>query len=359
MSKSKKYSSRGSFKKRFLITGGSGFLGINLVRFLLKRGGRVTSLDIAEFDYPDVEGQLEVVQGDVRDEKLVRQALKGVDVVVHCAAALPLYAKNEIYSTNVEGTRNILQSAYEQGVERVIHVSSTAVYGIPDHHPIMEDDPLKGVGAYGETKVLAERICEEYREKGMCVPIVRPKSFVGPERLGIFALLYEWAMNGKNFPILGSGNNRYQLLDVEDCVEAIYRLTKKDCKIANDTFNIAAQEFTTIKEDFQAVLDHAGFGKRIVSLPVAPIVYLLRSFELIGISPLYQWIYETVAKDSYVSTDKAQRLIGYKSKYSNKQALIRSYQWYLDHYATFKTQTGVSHRVPWKQGVLKLAKFFF
>ena len=84
------------------------------------------------------------------------------------------------------------------------------MYGIPDHHPIYEDDKLDGVGPYGEAKILAEEICLEYRAKGMCVPILRPKSFVGPERLGVFAMLYDWANDGHGFPMIGSGRNRYQ-----------------------------------------------------------------------------------------------------------------------------------------------------
>ena len=166
----------------FLITGGAGFLGINLARHLLARGHHVVSLDIAPFDYPERDRITEVT-GDIRDKATVDRAMEGVDIVVHTAAALPLYAAEDIYTTDIDGSRNILQSAYEHNVQRVIHISSTAVYGIPDHHPLFEDDQLHGVGPYGEAKVLVEEICQEYRDKGMCIPIIRPKSFVGPERL--------------------------------------------------------------------------------------------------------------------------------------------------------------------------------
>ena len=100
-------------------------------------------------------------------------------------------------------------------VKRFIHISSTAVYGIPDHHPLIEEDRLDGVGPYGIAKIAAEEVCLEYRAKGMIVPIIRPKSFVGPERLGVFALFYDWAKDGKGFPMIGSGNNKYQLMDVD------------------------------------------------------------------------------------------------------------------------------------------------
>src|SRR3970040_8149 len=225
-------------KESVTITGGAGFLGINLVRFLLQRGHAVTSLDMASFDYPDVAGQVRVIQGDIRDPQAVERAVSGADWVVHAAAALPLYKKEDIFSTDIDGTRNVLDAAFRHGVDCVVHISSTAVYGIPDHHPLSEGDRLQGVAPYGEAKIKAEEACLEYRQKGMCVPILRPKTFVGPERLGVFALLYDWAKDGKNFPLPGRGDNRYQLLDVEDLCEATYLAATGDREKVNDTFNI-------------------------------------------------------------------------------------------------------------------------
>jgi len=344
---------------KYLITGGAGFLGINLIRYLLSRGHSVRSLDIAAFDYPDVADKVEVIRGDIRDRSTVDRAMEGIDIVVHCAAALPLYKRADIFSTDVEGTRNVVDSAYQHQVARLIHISSTAVYGIPDHHPLLETDKLDGVGPYGEAKILAEQICQEYRQKGMCIPILRPKSFIGPERLGVFALLYDWAKDGKNFPLPGTGQNPYQLLDVEDLCEAIYLVATGDREKVNDTFNIGAREFGTIREDFQAVLDKAGFGKKVIMFPAWPMVWALKILEALHLSPLYKWAYGTVTEESYVSIEKAQRVLGFEPKYSNREALLRNYQWYLDNLPRFQNTTGVSHRVPWNQGILKLAKIFF
>lgn len=344
--------------KTCLVTGGAGFLGINLTRYLLARGYHVVSLDIADFSYPE-RNQVTVLTGDIRQPADLDKAMAGVDLVIHTAAALPLYRPADIYSTDIDGIRNVLQAAYQHGIQRVVHISSTAVYGIPDHHPLVETDRLEGVGPYGEAKVAAEQICQEYRDKGMCIPIIRPKSFVGPERLGVFALFYDWAKDGKNFPVLGSGNNRYQLLDVEDLCQAIYLVATGDSSTVNNVFNIGAKEFTTLKEDYQAVLDYAGFHKRILSFPATPVIWGLRILERLNLSPLYRWVYETVTEDSFVSIEKAERVLGYTPQYSNKQALIRNYQWYLDHLHEFQGQTGVSHRVPWKQGALSIAKWFF
>ena len=342
----------------YLITGGAGFLGINLARYLLERGHKVTTLDLAPFDYPERDQITEII-GDIRDRTKVDEAMQGIDIVVHTAAALPLYTKEDIFSTDIDGSRNMIDSAYEHGVKRFIHISSTAVYGIPDHHPLLEDDPLDGVGPYGEAKIKAEEVCAAYREKGMCVPIIRPKSFIGPERLGVFALLYDWAKDGHGFPMIGSGNNRYQLLDVEDLCAAIYLCATLDREVVNDTFNIGAKEFTTMKEDYQAVLDKAGYGKKISGFPAAPMIWTLRVLEAFNLSPLYKWVYETAAEDSFVSIEKAEKELGYKPKYSNKDALVRNYDWYVANLDQFENTSGVSHRVPWKQGILGAAKMFF
>ena len=345
--------------KRYLVTGGSGFLGINMIRYLLGEGEEVTSLDMAEFDYEDCKDKITIVTGDIRDKDKVEEAMKDVDIVIHTAAALPLYSKEDIFSTDIDGTRNVIDSAFGHKTERFIQVSSTAVYGIPDHHPLKEDDKLDGVGPYGEAKIAAEEVCLEYRDKGMCVPIIRPKSFIGPERLGVFALLYDWAKDGKGFPMIGSGNNRYQLLDVYDLCASIYLCATLDKDVANDTYNIGAKEFTTMKEDYQAVLDYAGFGKKIKGFPAKPVIFALRVLEAMHLSPLYKWVYETACEDSFVSIEKAEEKIGFKPVYSNKDALVRNYKWYLENLDKFENQSGVSHRVPWKQGILKFAKIFF
>ncbi len=346
-------------KKKCLITGGAGFLGINLIRYLLDKNWSVTSLDKEKFPFSDVAGQITILTGDIRDKAFVDNAMRDIDIVVHTAAALPLDTKNDIFTTEIEGTRNILEAAHTHKIERVIHISSTAVYGIPDHHPLLENDKLQGVGAYGEAKILAENVCLEYRKKGMCIPILRPKSFVGPERLGVFALLYEWAHEGKNFPLLGKGDNKYQLLDVEDLCQAIYLAATGEEKLVNDTFNIGAKEYTTLVKDFQSVLDHAGFGKHIRTLPAAPVILVLKVLEKLRLSPLYQWIYETVDKESFVSTEKAEKVLGYQPEFSNKDALRRNYEWYCQNLARFKGKSGTSHTVPWSQGALRLAKIFF
>ena len=348
-----------SISGKVLVTGGSGFLGINVIRHLMGKGlADFRSLDLVDFDYPEKD-RIEILKGDIRDPAMVAKAMAGVRWVIHTAAALPLYSERDIMTTDVDGTRNLLAAAQKAGVERFVMISSTAVYGIPDHHPLLETDQMIGVGPYGRAKIAAEAECLKFREQGLCVPIIRPKSFIGPERLGVFALFYDWAYTGHGFPMIGHGRNRYQLLDVEDLCEAIWLTMTLPAAQVNDTFNIGAKEFTTMREDYQAVLDDAGHGKKIRGFPAAPMIWTLRFLELLKLSPLYKWVYETASQDSFVSIEKAEKVLGYKPKYSNKEALVRNYRWYVKHLDQFRNTSGVSHRVPWKQGILRLAKVFF
>ena len=193
----------------------------------------------------------------------------------------------------------------------------------------------------------------------MCVSILRPKSFVGPERLGVFAIYYDWIKRNKNIPIIGMGKNRYQLLDVEDLCAVTMNCLTLPRKQVDDVFNIGAKEYTTMKEDFGAVLTYCGSKKRIIPIPAKPLILVLRLLEVLRLSPLYKWVYETAPEDSFVSIEKAEKQLKFKPKYSNKAALIRNYKWYIDHHHEFENQSGVSHRVPWKQGILSIVSWFF
>ena len=334
------------------ISGGAGFLGLHLSRRLLADGHDVRTLDVVPLDDAELEGAVEELRGDVRDRERVRELVSGADVVVHAAAALPIQASREsIRSVNVAGTENILLAARDAGVRRVVLISSTAVYGVPEKHPIEEDDPLVGVGWYGESKIDAEALC---RVAAVETTIVRPKTFIGPERLGVFEILFDWIREGRRIYILGKGHNRYQLLAVEDLVDAIVRAGTVP-EAAGGTFNVGATEFGSVRSDLQALIDHAGSASRLQPVPVKPAEIALRALELLKVSPLAEWHYKTAHKDSFVDVSRAQRVLGWQPRLSNRAALIETYDWYVANRGRVGA-TGVTHRVPWNQQALGLLK---
>jgi nucleoside-diphosphate-sugar epimerase len=336
------------------ISGGSGFLGLHLARRLLAEGSAVRSLDLAPLDDPELEREVGEVRGDIRDPLAASRLVADADVLVHAAAALPIRGSGrEIRSVNVDGTATVLAAALEAGVGRVLLISSTAVYGIPRIHPIDEAARLEGVGDYGRSKIEAEEIARDFGRRGLEVTTVRPKTFIGPERLGVFEILFDWIREGRRIPILGDGSNRYQLLAVEDLVDAV--ILAGEAPKSGETINVAANEFGTVREDLEALIAHAGSESRLRPVPARPAELALRALELARLSPLAEWHYKTAHRDSYVDTSKAERLLDWRPRYSNAAALTRTYDWYLANRSRL-AGTGTTHRVPWDQRALAVLK---
>ena len=341
---------------RWLVTGGTGFLGSHIARRLLADGVHPVLFDIAPLppDDDDIAGQLTVIHGDVQDRAAIRAALEGVEVVIHTAAALPIQAsKGKIYAANVRGTRYVLHEAMKDGIKRVVFISSTAVYGVPKVHPIDEESPMVPLGHYGASKVEAEKICRQYQERGLEVNIIRPKTFLGTGRLGVFEILFEWIAEGRRIPLLGNGKNHYQLLEVTDLVDGIVKAATAP-GVINETMNIGADRYDTLNEDMQALFDHAGSGSQLWHLPARPGEWALRALELMRLSPLAAWHYGTMWRDSYVEVDKAKRLLGWQPEYSNAEALVRAWDWYVENKGRYST--GVTHRVAWQKGALAIVR---
>jgi len=335
---------------RILVTGGAGFLGKHLTRHLVDRGQSVRVVDLEPFeDDRFADDPVQFMRGDVSDLDRMRTACEGIDAVVHAAAALPIQPRDVIERTDFEGTRQTARAASERGVDRFVYISTTAVYGIPEQHPIDETFPLNPLGPYGEAKARAEEACREHDD--MVVSILRPKTFVGPERMGVMEVLFDWIRRGKRIYVLGDGSNPYQLLDVEDLCGAVWLACRHPD--AADVFNVGATDFTTLNEDVQPVLDEAGTGARLVHLPARPFQLLLRALEALRLSPLVRWQYETMNRDSVVSTEKIRRTLGWEPRYSTRESILRNFRWYMEHYREFEGRTGRTHRVPWDQKILK------
>jgi nucleoside-diphosphate-sugar epimerase len=337
---------------RWLVTGGAGFFGIHMCRGLAAKNQEVICYDTASIPPEEHVGQITEIKGDIRDTDRLQAALSGVDFVIHSAAALALAPPKEINEVNAEGTRQVLECSAKANVRRVVHVGTTAVYGMPKYHPIYEDAPLDPMGDYGIAKAKAETYCQTV--KGIETVRIRPKSFIGSGRLGIFQVLFDWIECGKRIYVLGDGNNRFQLMEVRDLVEACYLAALKG--ESGEVYNIGAGDFGTVNEDLGALLEHAGTGSRICHIPSRPTKAVLAVLEALHISPIYRWVYDTADQDSFVSTEKAQQKLGWTPRFSNKQALISTYDWYLKEGKEMARKTGTGHRVAWKQGILKIIK---
>lgn len=339
--------------KRVLITGGTGFLGVYLARKFLKEKYEVTLLDIAPLDAEDLIGKVKVFIGDIRDKQIVAKAVAHQDFVVHAAAALPILIKKDvIFSVNIDGTRTVVEESLSAKVKRLIFISSTAPYGVPKHLPETEESPLDPIGYYGISKVEGEKICLSAEDRGLQVNILRPKTFLGPERLGVFQLWFEAIFTNKRVFILGSGNNIYQLLSVFDLCDAVEKALTSQTH--GEVFNIGAKTFGTWREDLGFVINKAKSKSKITSLPTLASQLILGLLERLNLSPIAAWHYKTMPVDSYVSIAKAEKYLSFHPKKSNQELLLESYLWYKEHKNELVHKVGNTHRVGWNFKILNL-----
>jgi nucleoside-diphosphate-sugar epimerase len=341
-------------KKQWLITGGTGFFGTHMAWHLIRRGIRPILYDKAPIDDPGLVGKVDYIQGDVRNKAMVDEAVSRCEAIVHAAAALPLESPKDIWDVTVLGSEHVYGAALRHKVKKCVHIGTTAVYGIPRVHPLYEDSLLIPLGPYGEAKCEAEQVCRRLRRQGLDVTIIRPKTFIGTGRLGVFQILFDWVESGVRIPVLGSGENRYQLLEVTDLVNACY--LSATARIKGDDYNVGASIFSTVNEDVGALCAHAGNGSKVWPVWSEPAKVALRGMEAFNLSPLYKWVYETCDHDSFVDTNKIQKALKWKPKYSNAQMLCNTYDWYLKEGKPMALRTGTTHRVAWKQGLLGVVK---
>lgn len=328
---------------RVLITGGAGFLGAHLAECLRRNGCPVRLFDLAEPAEDRPGPDLEYLRGDIRDPAAVEKALAGARSVIHAAFASPHQSRDTLYSVNVEGARTLCGAALARGIRRVVWISSTIVTRAPRPHPFLPDSPLSRLDHYRAARTEAEAVAAEWAGRGLSIAIVRPKTFLGPGRLGAFALLFDAVRQGMGVPVLGSGDNRYQLLDIRDMAEGIRLLEAGN---AQGNFHFGAERFGTVREDLQALIDYAGTGSRLRFMPGRLARGALRAAELLNMTPFSEWHHASAGGvDSIVDISRAANELGWRPVYSNILALQAAYDWYAACVAT----TGVArttHPVP-------------
>jgi nucleoside-diphosphate-sugar epimerase len=313
-----------AMKRTALITGGTGFLGSRLCSTLAEAGWRAVAADI---NPPAEPIQHAFLRLDVRDPGAVQFAVEQADVVIDNAAHVPLTRSTPaVYrSVNVAGTGNVLGAAQKAGIY-VAHISSSAIYGVPRELPVTPTTRSAPFEAYGASKAEAEQLVDAARADGLTVSSLRPRTLVGPGRLGIFDTIVSRVAKGKTVPLFGRGDNLLQLLDVDDMCAAVIRAIETQ---ANDNYNIGAAEYGTVRADLEALISHAGTGARVLGLPEPALRAILRSLDAVGLSPFTAWHYGTADRPFYYDISKAVDELGWRPQKSNVQMLIDHYEWYV------------------------------
>lgn len=335
---------------RVLVTGGSGFFGCLLVERLAEGNAHIRNFDLVPAE--DHPANVEFLRGDIRDAAAVRAACENIDIVIHSVAQQPLSKDPELMrSVNIEGTRNLLAASLDAKVKKVIFMSSTSIFGVPDELPIRRATPSKPVEAYGRTKVAAEEVCREFIANGLDVTLIRPRTILGHGRLGIFQMLFEWIREGSNVPVLGSGNAEFQFIHARDLAEATILAAGR---AGPAVYNIGTDRFGTTRQALEALCAHAATGSKVKSVPDAPTRLLMAAVTKLSLSPLGNYHYLAYSKPSWFDISDAANELGWKPKYSNDEMLNESYDWYLAHRdEVMRSKWASPHKSGVKQGVLK------
>lgn len=334
-----------------LITGGSGFIGIRLAERLRARGERVRVLDLA--DDPARHREVEFVPGSVTDAATVAAAMRGVDVVHHNAALVAQSAAGRAYyAVNETGSRIVAEVAVLARVRMVMHLSTTAVYGLPPDGPITADTEPKPIEDYGRSKLAGERAMQAVCESaGIPVVTIRPRVTLGAGRLGIFAILFDWIRAHRRVYVIGGGHQRQQFIHVNDLVD--FHLHALD-RGAPGTWNVGTDRFGSLREDLGALIAHAGSRSRVTGLPVWPSQAALHALHRLGLSPLTPWHYRTYHRDCHFDTAPLLAT-GWRPRHSNFDMLRESYEGFL---AQPPAQSGSPHSSTLDQRALRVLRAF-
>jgi UDP-glucose 4-epimerase len=341
--------------KTILVTGGAGFFGGILKREILDSGNRCISVDIC----PDQDRHQNLLteQIDIRNAAELDTifASERIDGVVHCAAILAHGSEDHrfLWSSNVDGTRSVLDAMRKHGVRHMVFTSTNCLWGEGLKRPVREDDTPNPIEVYGRSKLAAEQVIQEYSDL-KCV-IIRCPTIIDFGRLGLLAILFEFIDEGRRVWTVGGGKNRYQFIFAKDLAAACLQALDYP---ESDTFNIGSDDVKSLAQVYEYVIRKAGSKSKVASLPRAPAIAAMKLAYHLRISPLGPYHYKMIAEDFLFDTSRIRRRLGWRPTLTNEEMLWRAYQYYSENRKEIEGRRNVSaHRRTAKMGVIRLLKW--
>lgn len=325
----------GWVKRKVLVTGGCGFIGSHLCEELVRAGAEVSAFvhynsqnrwGAIDSLPDDVKSNLQIKPGNINDSLSVRRAVKGQDVVFHLAALIGIpysYLAPEAYvNTNVRGTLNVLQSCLAEGVARVIHTSTSEVYGTARYVPIDEQHPLQAQSPYAASKIAADKLAESYFcAFGVPVTTLRPFNTFGPRQSAraVIPTIISQALSRQQIE-LGAVSPVRDLIFVKDTVLGFMRIGESD-RCLGEVINIGRGEGISIGD----------LAKRICAL--------------VGVSPEIRPLCEERVRPDrsevgrlIADNSKAGRLLDWRPTVSLDEGLTQTIHWMTEHLPQYKPE---------------------
>jgi UDP-glucose 4-epimerase len=357
MKKPKKKIEPKSKNKTILLTGGAGFFGSLLKERLLERGFKCVSIDLYEEN--SQKENLITIKGDIRNLGLLDKIFEkyNFEAIFHCAAILAhdMKDKNFLWTSNVNGTKNIAEMAKKYRVKKIIFTSSNCLWGNSFGRLVTEEDIPKPIEIYGLSKAEGEKILNSYKEFFKSI-IIRCPTIIDAGRLGLLAILFEFADEGRKLWVVGNGKNRYQFIYAQDLIDACLKCLNYE---KSAIFNIGSENVKTFREVYQFVIDKANTGSKVAFLPKTPAIFAMKLSHFLKISPLGPYQYKMIAEDFIFDISKIKKELKWKPTLMNEEMLYKSYVYYKEKKEEISKRKNVSaHKRGAKMGVIKLLKWF-
>ena len=311
---------------RYIIVGGSGFVGTELINELsAEQRKQVVVLDIVS---PSADVIYE--RQDIREE--LNFKFMPDDVVIQLAAnqyhhKVPRKNRQKFFeSVNTKGTENILKKMLADGAKNMIFFSTDMVYGKPQYIPVDTKHPKNPFGYYGKSKMKAEKICEEYRAKGINITIFRPRMIVGKGRLGILIKLFKLIELNLPVPMIGSGNNCYQMISVNDCAQAILKAIKHN--FPNVAYNLGSYNPPKVKELLKDVIKQNHSKSLLIQTPGKLVKLCLKILGSIGLEIMYKEQYMIADENYLIDISQTEKDLDWHPQFDDTSMLKAAFDEY-------------------------------
>jgi len=342
--------------KKYLITGGAGFFGSILKKELIKEGNFCVSIDLEKDNYK--HKNFISIKGDIRDTKTLNKIFKEhqFDAIFHCAALLAHEVKNkeDLWTSNVDGTKNIVEYAKKYKCKKILFISSNCLWGKNFDYQVTEEELPSPIEIYGESKLECEKILLENKDKVNSV-IFRSPTIIDEGRLGLLSLLFEFIDENRKVPLVGDGNNKYQFIYAKDLVNAM-KLALKYNK--TDIFNIGSDDVKTFNEVYRYVIENANSKSRLIHFPKNLLTLCMKICYILKISPLGPYQYKMISSSFVFDTTKIKEKLNFQPTLKNEEMLLKSYNYYHQNRKEIENRKDVSaHNKNAKMGIIRLLKW--
>lgn len=322
---------------RYIVIGGSGFVGSYTIKELIKsmnektiENRKIICIDIVENEEIKKLKEVEFINIDIA--KNFNFLFYESDVVVHLAARA--YAncngirnlEKYFMEVNFFGTKNILEKMKEGNCKNLIYFSSDMVYGYPKYIPLDSNHSRNPLGEYGKSKKEAEDLIFEYRKKGINATIFRPRMIVGAGRLGILIKLFKLIDSNFPIPLIGNGNNCYQMISVNDCASAIIKACIN--KFPNKELNLGSNNPPSIKELLNNLIKCTKSKSFLIPINGRFIKFILQVLQIFKINLMYKEQYAIADKEYILDTKETKNILDWEPKYSDAAMMLSAYEEY-------------------------------